>query len=109
MRTIDADEMALAETEAYMRAQLKVKDQATMLVNEVVHKKIQMLIADTPTVDVVEVEKYNDLREAFVDFVCSGVHNPAPYCKNKCPECTDERGWCTYSSCTGFNPDGERK
>lgn len=56
--------------------------------------------------DVVEVEKYNDLRESFVDFVCSGVHNPAPYCKNVCDGCVDSRGWCTYRRCNGFNPDG---
>ena len=66
---------------------------------------------DIPTDDVaqaivVETEKYNELREALVDFVCSGVHNPAPYCKNRCDECVDDRGWCTYRRCNGFNPDG---
>lgn len=62
-----------------------------------------------PTIDAVPVEQYNDLREAFVDFVCSGVHNPAPYCKNKCAECVDGYGWCTYRRCNGFNPDGKRR
>ncbi len=71
---------------------------------------LQGAFAALPTVDAVEVEKYNDLREDFVDFVCSGVHNPAPYCKNACEECVNERGWCTYNeSCNGFNPDGERR
>lgn len=65
------------------------------------------LIETAPTIDAVPAEKYNELREAFVDFVCSGVHNPGPYCKNKCPECVDKRGWCTYRRCTGFNPDRE--
>ena len=66
-------------------------------------------LINAPTVDAVPVEKYNDLREAFVDFVCSGVPNPAPYCKNRCEECVDGRGWCTYRRCNGFNPDGERQ
>lgn len=52
------------------------------------------------------LEQYEDLREAFVDFVCSGIHNPAPYCKNSCNECVDSRGYCTYKKCRGFNPDG---
>ena len=52
------------------------------------------------------LEKYNELRENFVDYVCSGVPNPAPYCLNKCKECTDGHGWCKYDSekCKGFNP-----
>ena len=58
-----------------------------------------------PAADVVETEKYNDLREAFIDFVCSGVHNPAPYCKNRCDGCVDKYGCCTYKQCNGFNPD----
>ena len=32
-------------------------------------------ILTAPTVDAVPVEKYNELREAFVDYVCSGVNN----------------------------------
>lgn len=54
-------------------------------------------------------EKYEELREAFVDYVCSGVPNPAPYCKNRSPDCVDGRGWCLYGdNCRGFNP-AERK
>ncbi len=68
-------------------------------------------IEDAPTIDAVPVEKYNELHEAFVDYVCSGVPNPAPYCKNRCPECVDCYGWCRQGldACRGFNPDGERK
>jgi hypothetical protein len=70
---------------------------------------IKKIIKDEPAADVVEVETYNDLREAFVDFVCSGVHNPAPYCKNRRSTCVDKRGWCTYNDwCNGFNPDGRK-
>lgn len=54
--------------------------------------------------DFVSVEKYNELREAFIDYVCSGVPNLAPYCKNRCQECVDGRGWCRESFCKGFNP-----
>jgi hypothetical protein len=79
-------------------------------------------IDDAPTVDAVEVEKYNrlveayhELRENFVDFVCSGIPNVAPYCLNRCDGCCDAYGWCRQSDrCQGFNPaevilDGERK
>ena len=56
----------------------------------------------------VGAEKYNELRENFIGFACSGVNNVAPYCKNRCAECVDARGWCRYGEgCRGFNPDGE--
>ena len=62
---------------------------------------------NAPTIDAVPAERYNDLREAFVDYVCTGVQNPAPYCTNRRPECVDGRGWCRTENCRGFNPDGE--
>ena len=84
--------------------------------------KARKLIEDAPRVDAVEVEKYNrfveayhELRENFVDFVCSGIPNVAPYCLNRCDGCCDAYGWCRQSDlCKGFNPaevilDGERK
>lgn len=52
MRMIDADLMATEETEAFISAQSQITDTATKLVNEVVHKKIQMLLADAPTVEI---------------------------------------------------------
>lgn len=67
-------------------------------------------IEETPTVDAKRymelVEMYNDLREGFVDYVCSGIPNVAPYCINICKECVDLRGWCKSNSdkCRGFNP-----
>ena len=79
-----------------------------------IHKNAQ-------TVDAVEAEKYkallemyNELRENFVDFVCSGTPNVAPYCLNRCDGCCDAYGWCRQSTlCQGFNPaevilDGEK-
>ena len=50
MRLIDADQMLRDESEAYMRAQVKVSG-VTYAVNACVHKKIIQLIADTPTAD----------------------------------------------------------
>lgn len=51
-RLIDADLMAAEETGAFISAQAQITDTATRLVNEVVHKKIQMLLADAPTIDI---------------------------------------------------------
>ena len=82
-----------------------------------------------PAVDAVEVDEYielreqydrlftefHELRDAFVDYVCSGIPNPSPFCKNKRHGCCDSYGWCKHDDqCTGFNPvewfsDGERK
>ena len=63
-RLIDADEMAVNEAQAYMSAQLKLKDERSRLINSVVHRKIQMLIADTPTVDAVEVVRCKDCKQS---------------------------------------------
>ena len=51
-RLIDADLMAEDETAAFISTQVKITDMATRLVNEVVHKKIQMILADAPTGDI---------------------------------------------------------
>lgn len=86
-------------------------------------------IQDLPIVYAVEVDEYielreqydkiftefHELRDAFIDYVCSGIPNPSPFCKNKYPGCCDSRGWCKNDDkCKGFNPakifmDGERK
>ena len=85
--------------------------------------RVREAIERVPTVDAVEVEKYNalvetyhDLRENFIDYVCSGVPNIAPYCINRREECVTPHGWCKAMTdkCQGFNPaevilDGERK
>ena len=62
-----------------------------------------------PTIDAVPVEQFNDIREDFIDYVCSGVRNPAPYCGNATEKCVDARGWCVNNECNGFTPRGERK
>lgn len=55
MRMIDAEKMAVEESEAYISAQCQIKDEMTRIVNAVVHTKIQQLIADTPDADAAEV------------------------------------------------------
>ena len=67
------------------------------------------LVTNATTIDAVPKEKYDALREAFADYVCSGVSNPAPYCKNRCAECVNEYGWCRDKgeNCAGFDPDKE--
>ena len=86
-------------------------------------KIVRAWLDDQPTVDAVEakkyealVEMYHELRENFIDYVCSGIPNVAPYCLNKCEECVNGYGWCKQNSdkCQGFNPaevifDGERR
>ena len=62
MRLIDADKMAVEESEAYISAQCQIKDDLTRSVNAVVHTKIQRLIADAPTVDAVEVVRCKDCK-----------------------------------------------
>ena len=55
MRLIDADKMAVDESEAYMSAQVQITDDLKWLVNFAAHSKIQRIIADTPTIDAVPV------------------------------------------------------
>ena len=54
-------------------------------------------------------EELVELRENFVEYVCSGINNPAPYCTNRRDECVDSCGWCKNSGeeCMGFDPLGE--
>lgn len=64
-------------------------------------------LENQPVVYAVPLEQYCELRENFIDFVCSGVTNPAPYCKNKFAGCVNKRGWCADDKyCRGFTPDG---
>lgn len=62
MRLIDADKMAVDESEAYMSAQAQITDDLNRLVNFAAHSKIQRLIADTPTVDAVPVVRCRECK-----------------------------------------------
>lgn len=73
MRLIDADQMAVDEYEAYMSAQVQITDDLKWLVNFAAHRKIQRLIADTPTVDAVLVVRCKDCiytRKLYGRLVC---------------------------------------
>ena len=72
MRLIDADQMAVDESEAYMSAQVQITDDLKWLVNFAAHSKIQRIIADTPTVDAVPVVRCQDCRK-FKTYDCSMV------------------------------------
>lgn len=67
MRMIDADQMAVDESEAYMSAQVQITDDLKWLVNFAAHSKIQKLIADTPTVDAVPVVRCKDCKYSYAD------------------------------------------
>ena len=76
-------------------------------------ERVLDIVEASPTVDAVEAKKYeelvgmyHELRENFVDYVCSGIPNVAPYCLNKCEGCVTVHGWCKFASdkCKGFNP-----
>lgn len=95
-RLIDANLMALNESEAYMSAQTKIESPITLGLNSVVHRKIQQLIAYTPTVDAVEVVRCKDCIKR--------------YDTDECPMCFLSGG--LYVECTqddGFCDLGERK
>ena len=72
MRMIDADQMAVDESEAYMSAQVQITDDLKWLVNFAAHSKIQRIIADTPTVDAVSVVRCRDCRK-FKTYDCRMV------------------------------------
>lgn len=104
-RYIDAEE-ALQIINNYAKAIDYDCDNCKVVIDAI--KDIVSIIC--PKADVVDVKKYNELRDDFISFACSGVNNLAPYCKNRCAECLDGRGWCRYGkNCEGFNPDGKRR
>lgn len=63
-RLIDANIMAQDESEAYLKAQTSGQiSPITQGLNSVVHRKIQQLIADTPTIDLETLPIVRQLRE----------------------------------------------
>ena len=97
MRLIDADKMAVEESEAYISAQCQIKDELMRSVNAVVHTKIQRLIADTPTVDAVEVVRCKDCKHWLKD---------VPGCRDFVGRCE----WANYMiGAVGYCVYGERR
>lgn len=74
MRLIDADQMLSDESEAYMKAQMKVSG-LTYDVNVCVHKKLIRLISDTPTVDPVRHGHWKGFTQSRF-FGCDTDGNP---------------------------------
>ena len=129
-RLIDADKLKwkLGQVTLYVQG-LRFGKTVLSKILESYRQAVFTEIDDAPTVDAVEVDKYielreqydrlftvfHELRDSFVDYVCSGVPNPSPFCKDKRHGCCDSYGWCKHDDqCTGFNPvegfsDGERK
>ena len=95
-RLIDADLMALNESEAYMSAQTKIEDPILLGLNSVVHRKIQQLIAETPAVEAAEVVKCKDCIKR--------------YDTDECPMCFAFYGkYYEFTEDDGFCHRGERK
>ena len=90
MRLIDADKMAVDESEAYMSAQVQITDDLKWLVNFAAHSKIQRLIADAPTVDAAPVVRCRECK----------YHNKPPCPMRLSFNWTDDDDFCSY---------GERK
>ena len=72
MRLVDADQMVVDESEAYMSAQVQITDDLKWLVNFAAHSKIQRIIADSPTVDAAPVVRCRDCRK-FKTYGCRMV------------------------------------
>jgi hypothetical protein len=97
-RWIDADEFLADESEAYMNAQIKLAKEnadktidATRYINQVVHKKIQMLIADTPSIDLIRCAECKKVREDGGHANCGGYL----YCR-KWKTLVDEDCFCSW-------------
>ena len=82
-KLINADRMIAEESEAYMNVQLRIKDETTKLINKLVHKKIQMLLADAPAEDVVTVIRCRNCSYYCTNGMCNRSHDfvmPEGFC-----------------------------
>lgn len=109
IRLIDANAL-MAYFERQYNAAMVIPDRVSIYVMAALRSCMECF-KTFPTVDAVEageyealVGMYHELRENFIDYVCSGIRNEAPYCLNKCDECVDKHGWCKLENCKGFNP-----
>ena len=109
MRLIDADKMVTNELVAFILAHAKTNNAADRDMNNIVHEKIQRLIADTPTVEDNDVAEQctdcgNDVRLKW-DVERDGYTIYCPYCGYRMKLCSmcDVRGGgkCDWSSKTG--------
>lgn len=98
MRLVDADEMAVNESEAYMKVNAREDvSPITQGINSVVHRKIQELIANTPTIDAVPVVRCRECKwQHTLD--CPMNYEVATY--------HEYDGHCTYLGSNACNDDG---
>lgn len=101
MRLIDADQMIVDESEAYMSAQVQITDDLKWLVNFAAHSKIQRLIADTPTVDAVPVVRCKECKYSYEDL--DGLCCTYGVCIDSI---VPEDFYCSYGERRGGGEDG---
>lgn len=92
MRLIDADEMAVQESEAYMKVNAREDvNPITQGINSVVHRKIQELIANTPTIDATPVVRCKEClyRSQYADknglYKCGAIQCEEGHCIKVAP------------------------
>lgn len=88
-----------------LEARCKRLDEARERANDAAAKWEGMYRMALEQADMAE-ETASDLCDDFTDFVTGGVHNAAPYCANRRPECVNAHGWCDGDNrvCRGFMP-----
>ena len=101
MRLIDADAFLADESEAYMNAQMKLAKEnadktidATRYINQLVHKKLLMLIADTPTIDIVRCKDCKYWQDNNGGY----PHNDCRWSSFETPDADD---YCSYGEREG--------
>ena len=105
MRLIDADKMAVDESEAYMSAQVQITDDLKWLVNFAAHSKIQRIIADTPTIDAVPVVRCRECKHRYTEDCPMYFH--ASYWHEGYEEYVDDD--TDHTEDDYFCPEGKRK
>lgn len=103
---------AAAKWEGMYRMALERADMAEHDRDEAVHDRMMMeqrvgsLVERLNNAEVIA----SDICDDFTDFVTDGVHNAAPYCANRRPECVNAYGWCDGDNraCRGFMPKAAR-
>lgn len=101
MRRVEEEEQRCKELEEHC----KRLDEARERANDAAAKWEGMYRMALERADMAE-ETASDLCDDFTDFVTGGVHNAAPYCANRRPECVNAHGWCDGDNrvCRGFMP-----
>ena len=101
MRRVEEAEQRCKELEA----RCKRLDEARERANEAAAKWEGMYRMALERAERAE-ETTTDLCDDFTDFVTGGVHNAAPYCANRRPECVNAHGLCNGDNkvCRGFFP-----